>query len=96
MNHISSNERLVRILQASPEQQAAIDRVLAGQAEAPRPASSGPLLLSMRQAAKMIGVSRVTFWRMMKAGKLERVEILPGSFRVRRADVEALAGGVAP
>jgi len=49
--------------------------------------------LGMGAGAKLLGVSRATFWRMIKAGRLTKVEVLPDSFRVRRADVEALAGG---
>jgi excisionase family DNA binding protein len=49
----------------------------------------------MGPAAKLLGVSRGTLYRMLQAGRLSRVEILPGSFRVRREDVEAIAGGPA-
>ena len=87
-----SNERLLRFLGATPEQQVAIDRILEGKVGAPRPVPSGPLLMMMGDAAKLLGVSRATIWRMVKLGKLERVEILPGTFRVRRMDVEAMAG----
>jgi excisionase family DNA binding protein len=48
--------------------------------------------MMMGDAAKLLGVSRVTIWRMMKLGKLEGVEILPGTFRARRSDVEAIEG----
>jgi len=85
------NERLLRFLQATPEQQTAIDRILEGRMEpAPEP-PRGPLLLGMGTGAKLLGVSRATFWRMIKAGRVTKVEVLPGSFRVRRADLEALA-----
>jgi hypothetical protein len=32
---------------------------------------------------------------MIRAGRLDKVEVLPGSFRVRRADLEAVASGKA-
>ena len=95
MSGTISNDRLMRFLSATPEQQAAIERVLNGQVEAPRPATTGPLLLMMGDAAKLAGISRATLWRMIKMGKFKRVEILPGTFRVRRADIEALASGKA-
>ena len=41
----------------------------------------------------MLNISRATLWRMVNAGRLKKVEILPGSYRLRRADVEAIANG---
>jgi excisionase family DNA binding protein len=89
------NERLLRFLQATPEQQALIDRILEGKLEVAAPAATGPLLVGMGAGSKLLGVSRATLWRMIKAGRLDKVEVLPGSFRVRRADVEAIAAGKA-
>ena len=89
----SPNERLMRILQASPEQLTAIDRVLDGITEPPRPERKGPFLLKMGDAAALMGVSRATLWRMLNLGRLTRVEILPATFRVRRDEVEALVFG---
>jgi excisionase family DNA binding protein len=93
MNTLSQNDRLMRFLQATPAQQEALDRILVGQMPAPAPAPTGPLLMSMGPAAKFLGVSRTTLWRMIQAGRLAKVEVLPGSFRVRRADLEVLAHG---
>ncbi|MEI7732744.1 MAG: helix-turn-helix domain-containing protein [Verrucomicrobiota bacterium] len=92
MNGNTSNERLLRFLQATPAQQTAIERILNGESEPPKVAAlTGPLLLGMGKAASLLGVSRPTLWRMIKVGKLGRVEILPGSFRVRREELEAIA-----
>jgi hypothetical protein len=86
--------RLLKLLTPNPAQLAAIGRVLDGKAEESRPAPTGPLLMMMGDAAKLMGVSGATLWRVMKVGRLEGVEILPGSTRVRRADVEAIAAGL--
>jgi len=55
--------------------------------------TTSPLLLGMTASAKLLGVSRATLWRMIKGGVLQKVEVLPGSFRLRRADLEAIAAG---
>jgi len=47
--------------------------------------------MGMKAAVKFLGVSRTTLWRMVIDGHLKRVEVLPGSFRLRRADLEAIA-----
>ena len=91
----NQNERLLKFLQASPETQAEIDRILEGKVQARVEATTGPLLYGMTPASKFLGVSRATLWRMIKAGRLGKVEVLPGSFRVRRADLETLAAGKA-
>jgi excisionase family DNA binding protein len=88
------NERLLRFLGATAEQQEAIDRILEGRL-APLSAAvdvKGPLLLRVKDAAELLGVHRATIWRLVKAGRLETVELL-GSLRVRREDVVTLAGG---
>ena len=86
------NDRLVRFLQATPEQQQAIDRILAGIVPSVSEPPQGPLLLRMKDAAKLLNCSRPTLWRICRAGKLKRIEILPNSFRVTRKSVEELAG----
>ena len=49
-----------------------------------------PLLLNMGEAAKYLGVSRPTLWRMIKAGALEKVQITRNSYRLRKRDIEKL------
>ena len=89
MSTPNSNERLMRFLQATPEQQVAIDRILDGRSAPETKPRTGPLLMGMGAAAGFLGVSRGTLWRMIRAGKLEKVEVLSGSFRMRREDLEA-------
>ncbi len=90
---VNSNDRLIRILQATPEQQKLIDEILDGRLPSATPTPTGPLLLGMGAGAKFLGVSRPTLWRMIRAGKLTKVEVLAGSFRLRRSDLESLAAG---
>ena len=87
------NERLIRLLQATPEQQAVIDRILEGKMETAPRSVTGPLLLPMGKASELLGVSRPTLWRMLNAGRLARVEVLPKTYRVRRSEIEALVNG---
>ena len=51
---------------------------------------TAPLLMTVKDAAKYLGVSRGTFDRLIQRKLIERVELYPGSFRVRRSDVETL------
>jgi len=89
----NQNERLLKFLQAPPEIQAEIDRILEGRTPAPHSEPpTGPLLMGMSASAKFIGVSRATLWRMCRSDRLQKVEILPGSFRLRRSDLLALVG----
>ena len=92
-NISNPNERLIRLLQATPEQQAVIDRILDGKMEAAPRVVTGPLLLPMGKASELLGVSRPTLWRMLNAGRLARVEVLPKTYRVRRSEIEALVNG---
>jgi len=46
-----------------------------------------PLLLSMGQACELLGVSRATLWRMIRAGRLTKTEIYSGAYRLRRSDI---------
>ena len=55
--------------------------------------ASGPLLLSMGEAAALLHVSRATLWRTIKAGRLPKVELYPGAFRLRRSDILDLVNG---
>jgi excisionase family DNA binding protein len=87
---INPNERLLRILQATPDEQARIDRILEGKDANQDHPMSGPLLMGMTDSAKLLGISRATLWRMIQAGRLQKIEILPGSFRIRRSDLLAL------
>jgi predicted DNA-binding transcriptional regulator AlpA len=88
---MSALENLMTAALGAPEERRAEAlRVLKGEVPvAERKPSSGPLLIGMSRASEMLGVSRATMWRMLKRGTFEKIEILPGSYRLRRADLEA-------
>lgn len=90
---MNTDERLKKLLDASPEQLGAIDGILERRISETFQVARGPLLMGMSASAKFLGVSRATLWRMIKAGLLQKVEVLPGSFRLRRTDLEAIAAG---
>lgn len=70
--------------------------ILEGRANSPsKPKDFAPLLLTMGEATQLLNISRATLWRTIKSGRLQKVELYPGAFRLRRADVVALANGKA-
>jgi excisionase family DNA binding protein len=87
---LSPNDRMLKLLQATPEVLSGIDALLENR-EPPTPTTSGPLLFGMDAGAKFLGVSRSTLWRLVKSGRITPVEFRPGSYKVRRADLEQLA-----
>ncbi|MFA7256428.1 MAG: hypothetical protein WC047_02495 [Kiritimatiellales bacterium] len=54
-----------------------------------------PLLLTMGEACELIPCSRATLFRIIRAGRLQKIELYPNAFRLKRADVIALANGKA-
>jgi predicted DNA-binding transcriptional regulator AlpA len=90
---MNTEERLKRLFAASPEQMQAIDGILESGIQEKQMTTSGPLLMGMTASAKLLGVSRATLWRMIKGKSLQKIEVLPGSFRLRRSDLEAVAAG---
>lgn len=88
-----TGELLAAMVAATPEQKDAALKALRGELPAAGRSTTGPLLLGVGAGAKFLGVSRATLWRTVRAGKLQKVELFPGSFRVRREDLEALASG---
>jgi len=50
-----------------------------------------PALLTYREAARMLGLSRSSIYRLIEREALTVVRPLPGTPRIRRADLEAYA-----
>lgn len=86
------NDDLIRAVFTAPEEAKSRALAILNGQETPEPAA-GPLLLSMGEAANLLGVSRATLWRMIRAGRLEKVEIYSGAFRLRRSDIRDLVNG---
>jgi excisionase family DNA binding protein len=51
-----------------------------------------PLLINVKQAARLLGVHRATVWRFIAEGKLETADIIQRRRLIRYASVERLAG----
>lgn len=91
-----TEEVMQAVFVATEERKALALRALKGEIPADGGARAeviGPLLLGMGAAARFLGVSRATLWRILQAGKVGKVELFPGSYRMRKADLVALAAG---
>ena len=92
-----SRDLLVRILQATPEQQAAIERVLDGKPEAPAPVppTAAPAdvegFIGKAEAAKLLGVELQTLDRWLRAGRIPFYRV-NHSVRLRWSEVQAHLG----
>ena len=87
---LSSDQRMLKLLQATPDQLEGIDRILNGEPPPKARVLNAPALMGTSAAARALGVSRGTLWRMVEAGTLTKVEIFKNSFRIRRSDIEDL------
>ncbi len=94
---MTMTEEIIQAALAAPDEykEAAL-KILRGETLLPPPVPRAPIephLLGMGDAAKLLKVSRATLWRILNAGMIMKVELFPGSYRVRRQDIEALAEG---
>jgi excisionase family DNA binding protein len=89
---MSNEERIRALLDATPQQLAAVDAALSGQTEPERPSLR---LLRMSEAARQTGLSRTTLWRAISEGRLPSVEIRKGSRRIPEAALRRWIGGAA-
>lgn len=74
----------------TPLERDAIHRALSGGLRAPY-SSGQSLLLTQKEATRLLSVSRVTIWRLTREGVFRTVEVTPGTFRYRREEIEAFA-----
>ncbi len=95
MQNVSNDQLIQAVFTATTENKSRAFDILQGKADPSsdlRPPSSddGPLLMSMGESAKFLNVSRGTLWRMVRDGRLTKVEIYHNAFRLRRSDILAL------
>lgn len=90
MQHDIHGEFFAVARTATEAQMAEAIPILRGLSESTTP-PTGPLLLTMGKAAALAGVSRSTLWRMIRLKRLTPIEIMPGTFRVSRLEIEQLA-----
>ena len=84
---MTTENRIQAILTADPVKLAQIDSILTGtQVETP----SDRRLLTKTEAAKTLGMSRQTVWRMIKEGRLPVIEIRRGQHRIPSAALTSM------
>ena len=94
METVNNDEVIQAVFSATPESKSRALLILQGKEPIPDPApATRPLLMGMTESAKLLGVSRATLWRMVKDGRLTKVEIYHNAFRLRREDILALVNG---
>lgn len=86
---MNDKDRFQKLLTASPEVLEKVDSVLEGRAQ-PLSENINLMTLTLLEAAKRIGVSRPTIYRLVKRGELETV-LIGGLERVRLESLINLA-----
>lgn len=90
---MSPDQRMMKILTADPGTLEKVDAVLEGK-PTEKPADPGDRrLLTQTQAAAILGVSRMTTFRMIRDGRLPCVELRAGRVRIPSAAITKLANG---
>src|SRR5580658_7946323 len=74
----------------SAAERAALRRVLEGAFGEPC-GTDAPLLVTQKEAAQSLRLSRVTLWRLTQQGTFHPVEVTPGTWRYRRDEIAAFA-----
>jgi len=88
----TKNDDLIRAVFTAPEERKSRALLILQGKDIPLRIDE-PLLLTMGEATKILGVSRATLWRMIRDGRLAKVEIYCGAYRLRRLDVINLVNG---
>lgn len=92
-----TNDQIIQaVFTATDQSKTRALAILEGRDESPsRPPEpiDTPLLMGMGESANFLGVSRATLWRMIRDGRLTKVEIYHNAYRLRRSDILALVRG---
>lgn len=72
---LNPNERLLKIATANPAVLARVDAILDGSDTTPTPVEVDCRTVTFTEAAKRMGVSRPTIYRLARAGRLEIVPL---------------------
>jgi len=86
---MQTDERLKMLLDATPEQLAAVDAALAGKTEPERPSLR---LYRIGEAARETGLSRQTIWRALAEKRLSAVTIRKGHRRIPEDELRRFVG----
>ena len=89
---MTDKERMLRVLNASPEMLRRIDDILMDRGKKRESSEEDIRTVTLKEAAKRLGVSRPTVYRMVKSGRLETVK-LEGSHRIRLQSLIDVAAG---
>ncbi len=81
MQTLTTEKRMTLLLAATPDVLRRVDRVLSGEIEGATDPGDRRLL-TIRQAADDLGISRTSVWRLLRDGRLPCVELRPGSRRI--------------
>lgn len=83
---MSEKDRMMKLFAANPKTLARIDAILDGSDTTPTPVDVDCRTITFTEAARRMGVSRPTVYRLAKAGRLEIVP-LNGVNRIRLQSV---------
>ncbi len=91
MQHVTNDQIIQAVFAATDEAKQRALAILQGQD--PTEAIDEPLLLTMGEAAQMLGISRTSIWRLTRSGRLQKRELYPNSYRIKKQDVLDLVNG---
>lgn len=89
---MSLNEVLPRLATATPDQLEAVSSLLDGKPQATATRPQDMRLLTMLEVCNTLGLSRMSVWRLTRAGKLKTIETIGGGLRVPAWALEQFAG----